>query len=414
MADTLLIHLNPKLPDSATWSLVNSAGELSTMLSHGSLNDAAPIAEKHKTIVILDSTSIHIDSIELPIKNRQKLLRAAPFALEEKIADDVEDLHFVAGKTSTNGQTPVAAISRNTLNSILDLLKQHGIEPAAMIPDALCLTANSQQWSIQLHNDQANVQFDTFDAGEFDRDTLSLLLDTTLRNDDRKQPEKIILFTADGDNSDTQDIENVIPENIELIKVSYNTHPLVIYCGEYNHALELNLLQGEYKPKPKTNVNWQRWRLTAAMAVIFIGLQLGITGAQYQSLHSQNKKLNVEIDRIYKKTFPESKRIVNARVQMEQKLNELKGSGGVAKNTSFISLLADASTALSSEKSIIIQSINYRNNTIDLEVTGSTLQNIEQLNKKLNNNSLNSEIVSSSSEKDKVKGNIRIQRSNKS
>jgi general secretion pathway protein L len=222
------------------------------------------------------------------------------------------------------------------------------------------------------------------------------------------------LFTADGDDTDTQDIDKILPEGVELIRVSYNNHPLVVYCGEYKHALELNLLQGKYKPVSKTNVNWQRWRLTAVMAVIFIGLQLGITGSQYQTLQDENKKLQVEIDKIYKKTFPESKRVVNARVQMEQKLNELKGGGSASTNTSLIALLADASPALSSEKNISIQSISFRNNKIDLEVSASTLQNIEQLNKKLNNTALKAEIISSSSEKDKVKGNLRLQRSNQS
>ncbi|MCW8922794.1 MAG: hypothetical protein OQK69_04075, partial [Gammaproteobacteria bacterium] len=88
--------------------------------------------------------------------------------------------------------------------------------------------------------------------------------------------------------------------------------------------------------------------------------------------------------------------------------------GNAGSNTSLMTLLSDSSTALSSEKSVIIQSINYRNNTIDLEVTGANLKNIEQLNKKLNSASLKAEIVSSSSEKGQVKGNIRIRREKQS
>jgi len=414
VADTLLIHFNPKDADNAAWSLVNGAGELATMLSHGSLSDASPLAANHRTVVLLDSTAIHVDSIELPIKNHQKLLRAAPFALEEKIADDIDDLHFVAGKTASDGRTPVAAISRNTLNGILEALKQYNIEPAAIIPDALCLTANSQQWSVLLHNDQANIQFDTFDAGEFDRNILALLLESELLKEDRKTPEKIILFTADGDDTDTQEINDIIPDGTELIRVSYNTHPLVVYCGEYNHALPLNLLQGEYKPESKTSVNWHRWRFAASLAVIWLCLHLGIASVQQHGFQDSNKKLQVEINNIYKKAFPQSKRIVNARVQMEQKLNELKGLGKAGSNNSLMALLSDSSTALSSEKSVSIQSINYRNNTLDVEVTGANLQNIEQLNKKLNNKSLKAEIVSSSSEKNQVKGNIRIKRASQS
>ena len=414
MADTLLIHFNPTQADSATWSLVNNAGELTTMLSHGSLSDAVAIAEKHKTIVLLDSTDIYIDSVKLPVKNPQKLLRAIPFALEEKIADDIDELHFVAGKTSSEGSTPVAAIKHDTLKHIIRILEDSGIKPVGLIPDTLCLTANSSQWAILLQAGRAKLQFDSFDAGEFDRDALPLLLKSELQRDDRKQPEKIILFTADGDESETEDIDKVIPDDIELIKVSYNTHPLVVFCGQYKHALSLNLLQDAYKPKQKTNVNWQRWRMAASLSAVWLCLNLGMTSVQYNSFEEINDQLQVEIDDIYKKAFPESKRIVNARVQMEQKLNELKGMGNAGSQNSLITLLADSSAALSSEKSVTVQSINYRNNTIDIEVTGANLQNIEQLNKKLNNTTLNAEIVSSSSEKNQVKGSIRIKRTNQS
>ena len=414
MADTLLIHFNPAQANDATWSLVNAAGELTSMLSHGSLNDASSIAEKHKTIVLLDSTDIYIGSVTLPIKNQQKLLRAIPFALEEKIADDIEDLHFVVGKTSREDHTPVAAIKHETLKGILNNLKTSGINPVALIPDNLCLTADSHQWALLLHADHSSLQFNSLEAAEFDRDALPLLITSELQQTERKQPEKIIVFKKDGDESSIEDIEKVIPDKIELIQVSYNTHPLVVFCGQYKQALALNLLQDDYKPKQKANANWQRWRMAASLSTIWLCLNLGMTHVQYQKFEDGNKKLQVEIDNIYKKSFPKSKRIVNARVQMEQKLDELKGLGKAGSDTGLIALLSESSTALSSEKSVTIQSINYRNNTIELEVTGANLQNIEQLNKKLNKTSLSAEIVSSSSEKDKVKGNIRIKRKNQS
>ncbi len=414
MADTLLIHYQPEQPNKATWALVNTAGELSNMLSQGSLNDVAPLADKHKTIVLLDSCNIYIDAVKLPIKNAQKLLRAIPFALEEKIADDIDELHFVAGKTASDGKTPVAAINNQILKDILNTLEASSIKPAALIPDSLCLTANETQWAILLQGDKSKLQFTHYQAAEFDRDTLPLLLSSELQNSDRQQPEKIILFTADGDDANTDDIYKVIPENIELVKVSFNTHPLVVFCGQYKHALTLNLLQHAYKPEQKTNINWQRWRLAASLSAIWLCLSLGITGVQYSSFQEQNKKLQVEINNIYKKSFPKSKRVVNARVQMEQKLDALKGLSNPASTTSLMALLSASSSALSSEKSVSIQAISYRNNTIDVEVTAANLQSIEQLNKNLKAEKLLSEITSSSSEKDQVKGNIRIKRAKKS
>nr|MDA3868679.1 hypothetical protein [Gammaproteobacteria bacterium] len=73
-----------------------------------------------------------------------------------------------------------------------------------------------------------------------------------------------------------------------------------------------------------------------------------------------------------------------------------------------------AGDALSSEKSIAVQSISYRRNTLDIEVTAANLQNIEQLNKKLNKTELSAEIISSSSAKNQVKSSLRIKRAQSS
>ena len=412
MADTLLIHFNPDKPDAASWSLVNSAGELTAMISHGSLSDAAPIAEKHKTVVLLDNTSVYIGSVQLPIKNRQKLLRAIPFALEEQIADEIDDLHFVAGKPQQDGSVPVAAIKKSTLESIIDIINQAGIEAIAIIPDTLCLTANNNQWAILLHDDQANLQLNMFNGSEFDRETLPIIITSLLQQETLESPEKIILFTLDGEAEDktVQGLIDSLPDDIEIIKVSYNTHPLVIYCGQYHNAMPLNLLQDAYKPKRKGNVEWKRWRLAAALTFAWIGLGLGSAGAEYYDLLDKNKQLHVKIEKIYKSAFPKSKRIVNARVQMEQKLKELKGGSVTSEGTSMVALLSNSASALSSEKGITLQAISYRNNKMDMELTGTNLQAIESLNKKINQSPLKSEIISSSSEKNQVKGNIRIQK----
>ena len=108
---------------------------------------------------------------------------------------------------------------------------------------------------------------------------------------------------------------------------------------------------------------------------------------------------------------PDSKRIVNPRVQMEQKLNELRGGGG-PQGSQFLGLLSDSVATITSQKDIEVQSIDFRNNRMDIGLTGANLQSVETLNKQLNSNAgLKTEIVSATADKDSVKGSIRLQRS---
>ena len=74
-------------------------------------------------------------------------------------------------------------------------------------------------------------------------------------------------------------------------------------------------------------------------------------------------------------------------------------------------LLAESFGTLSQDReNITLQSLTFRNSKMDIQIDSANLQAIETLNKKLNENKkLKSEITSSSSEKDKVKGNLRIE-----
>jgi general secretion pathway protein L len=184
----------------------------------------------------------------------------------------------------------------------------------------------------------------------------------------------------------------------------------VVFSAHYRQAMPLNLLQNKFKPKRKTSGYWQQWRLAASLAAVWLVLHLSLAGFQLSKLQDENNITSAQIENIYKKTFPDSRKIVNPRVQMEQKLNELKNSAGSNSN-SILFLLAESFGTLSHDKdNITLQSLTFRNSRMEIGLDSSNLQAIENLNKNLNSNTkIKSEITSSSSEKDKVKGNLRIE-----
>ena len=95
---------------------------------------------------------------------------------------------------------------------------------------------------------------------------------------------------------------------------------------------------------------------------------------------------------------------------MEQKLKELKGTSAGSSN-GLIFLLAESFGTLNSNKiNVTLQTLTFRNNRMEVGLDSDNLQAIENLNKNLNSSkNIKSEITSSSSEKDKVKGNLRIE-----
>jgi len=449
MSDTLLIHYSPASlntdGDIVAWALCNTQGELTTKINHGTLSDirasqTSAIANANHIVVLLDSRCLHFNQVQLPTQNAQKMLRAVPYALEEFIADDIDDMHFVIANNKQQKNTAVVGILKQTLQLIIDTFSAADMTIDSLIPDTLCLVANENQWALLSFDNTCYLQTNIYSGNAFNKSLLPLIFEKTLQAATEQTPEKLLVFShednqeteqliqsiqkiinnnseqtseanANNANSDTQDSDNEdsSSQNTQLISIRYNSHPLDVFCGQYKQGAKLNLLQGKFRNKSKSSGNLRYWRLAASLALIWLVLHLSITGYQKNQLMQKNTTTLTEIKSIYKKTFPRSKRIVNPRVQMEQKLKELKRGGN--SNNGLLSILSESfGTLTHDKKNISLQSLNYRNNRMDIGLDSTNLQAIENLNKQLNSNEhIKAEITSSSSEKNRVKGNLRIE-----
>ena len=411
MSETLLIHYNINNTNRATWSLCNDAGELTGKITSGSLDELSELAAGYPAVVLLNSQCLHINQLKLPTQNMQKMLKAVPYAIEEFIAEDIENFHFVISKNKHDDKTSVVGIEKNTLQNIIQVFQQANITVEKIIPDALCLAADSgnRQWACLNYRGYSYLQTDVLNGMLFSHDILPYAMTSLLEDKKQTPPEKILFFSEQDEPSAFENVQ-IEDKDIELINVVYNTHPLVVFCGHYKQALPVNLLQHEFKPRRKSSGYWQHWRLAASLAAVWLVLNLGLTGFQYSKISEENKYTQTQIVKIYKQAFPKSRKIVNPRVQMEQKLKELKSSSGNSGN-GLIFLLAESFGTLRHDKdNITLQSLTFRNNRMEIGLDSKNLQAIENLNKNLNNNTrIKSEITPSSSEKDKVRGNLRIE-----
>jgi len=409
MSDTLLIHYNIENNNQASWALCNDAGELTSRITTGPLVDLQDLTAKHLSVVLLDSQCLHINELQLPTQNLQKLLKAVPFAIEEFIADDIENIHFVISKSKASNTTNVVGINKSTLQLIIDNFQAADILIERIIPDALCLAANDTQWAALNFQSNSYLQTSKLNGMIVPHDTLTYLFENKLDDESVTKPEKILLF-RESENDTAFDLESLEKYDIELIEITYNTHPLVVFCGNYRQALPLNLLQHDFKVKSKSSGYWLQWRLAASLAGVWLLLHLGVTAFQLNQLKEENILTKNKMEKIYKTSFPKSRKINNARRQMEQKLKALKSNSGTASN-GLLFILQKSFNSLNQEaKDVTFQSITYRNNRMDIGLDSKNLQAIETLNKKLNSNDeIKSEISSSSSENNKVKGNLRIE-----
>jgi general secretion pathway protein L len=412
MAEQLVIYLKDLNTLEADWVFSHQNGEITTPLSSGSISELVDknknsILSVQKITVIIYAEHIHLSYQNIPAKNRQRALQAIPFALEEQLADDIDLLHFATSSPQKNIY-PVAAIKHETIRNILDKLKEFKITPDNIHADISCLPQDNNSWNLFSH--QNNISIDQHKNSVIYADTgsFAIILNQLLQQTDENQLPDTINIWSDSDTSTLQ-LPTTIPENIKIIQHEYKQSPLSTFSKYLTQKNIINLLQGPYKVVSQTDHWWKAWKIAAALAVISISFELISGGIQLNRLESESKSIGKEITRIYKKSFPRSKRIVNTRVQMENKLKQLRKNNtkGVS---SFIDLLASTSPVIQQTNGIKIQAINFSNKKLEIQFSIDKLSSVDSLKSRLNKlPNIKAEIVSASSEATSVNAKITIE-----
>src|SRR6478735_5041905 len=92
--------------------------------------------------MLVPATDVLRTESEIPLKAGVKLQQVVPYALEELVAEDIDELHFATGRRESDGRTAVAVVARRLMGQWLDDLATQGVRPDVMYADVDLLPAN--------------------------------------------------------------------------------------------------------------------------------------------------------------------------------------------------------------------------------------------------------------------------------
>ena len=96
MRNTLLLRKDPGNESVWRWLQLDDEGRPQGSVHAGALTDAASEAPGQRIVVLVSGADCLLTRVSIPGGSRQKLLRAVPYALEEQLSEEVENLHFAA------------------------------------------------------------------------------------------------------------------------------------------------------------------------------------------------------------------------------------------------------------------------------------------------------------------------------
>src|SRR3984885_12056983 len=158
MPQSLLLRLPPAGQEETEWLILDDSGAPTATRQRGSLSLAAAVWRSGKVTVLAPATQVLLAEPELPPGGGAKLARAVPFALEEQLTEDVDQLSFAIGHRRSNGTTPVAVVSRTVLQGWLANLAAAGLEPQAIYADISLIPENPGQTVLWLEQERLAVR----------------------------------------------------------------------------------------------------------------------------------------------------------------------------------------------------------------------------------------------------------------
>ncbi|MEO7207574.1 MAG: type II secretion system protein GspL [Steroidobacteraceae bacterium] len=396
----MLLRLPPSGQEETEWLILDETGTPTPTRQRGSLSLAAAVWRSGRVVVLAPAAQILLAEPELPPGSGTKLARAVPFALEEQLTEDVDQLSFAIGHRRSSGGTPVAVVSRSVLQGWIADLSAAGFDPEAIYPDISLMPENPGQSILWLEKDRLAVRrpgaipFAVELAPVREALVVAGVIGDPLQTSEEAKPkESAILYVTREDWARVQeDFEELLQDFASLKVQLLADGPLPWLARGMHTADAVNLLQGEFSRATDYSERWHRWRLAAGLAAALLVVHVAAQALQIRQAKHESAALDSQISQVFSSAMSGDSS-ADPRRQMQSKLERIRKSG--AGPQYFLRALQTLSGALTESPKTTMSALSYRENALDLTVNAPSLAALSQLTQFVGKQGLAAEIQSS-------------------
>ncbi len=409
MADWLLIRM-PRTPEQpATWLVVDARGNPAGPPQSGPLSLAAPRAVGRRICVLVPGTDVLLAEPEVPMKAGTKLQQVVPFALEEQLADDIDDLHFAIGKRAPDSsKTPVAVIRRSLMDEWLTSLRANGLDPEAMYTESDLLPKNPGQAVALMEEDVVVVRAPSGSPVTLPAEALGEALAIAHKGSaelDATGIRGLVLYTGAAEwHQHSAEVE-ALREQFDGIKIQLlSSGPLALFGQQLPTATPINLLQGAYAPTTARTVGWKSWRVAAGLLACLVGLHVAGKAAELTALKRTEHALDTSIGEQFRLAMPGERSTIDARRRMEQRLAAAQSGG----SSGFLPALQAVVRARSVAPGTTLQALSFRQGTVEMKLFARDAISLDHMSQSLRAGGWDADLTSGNTTSSGYEGRIQI------
>ena len=368
--------------------------------------DDYPIDDEDEVVGVVPGEWVTSHEVVLPAKTRKQFMTALPYALEDSLTEDVDNLHFVCPQWKADQSCLVQVVAKEKMREWQALANHYRLPITQLVPDhSLLPFHDAADYSLAHARNLSEGAVDSMSILAACRDGSTVTLDAELLD--------IWLMDLPLDSvvavNDENLTEQLISDHPDRDFRHWPFGSKMAHWLEYPFDSKINLWGDVFVPSVS-----RFSKRALLMPLAFLGLAVFVKFAydsyRYFSLHAEIKAIQGESQAILKKHFPNvgETEVRRERIVMEKAIQRL---GGVSQDHGFHFMLSDVAKTLNKEK-VSLSDFTFRNDELVITCLLNDFSQVDKVAKQLNAKAkLTAELQSSESDEGKVIASYRLTQS---
>ncbi|MDF1677623.1 MAG: type II secretion system protein GspL [Legionellaceae bacterium] len=383
------LHYTPDgdLPEQLWATRLDDAGEVDIALSEQTPEAISAMQEGIRTVIVLPASVASIHFLDLPKLSARKAREAIPYAIEEALAEPVQEVQVAFERDAVHPlRYHVAVLNKLRLNSWISALDALGINFDAITLD----------WCALKPGDVCATDTDLLVYDGEEGDALNGAL----------SPQAVSMYMQAKQNTSFSGV--VFDDSAASLHIPGLTET----AGSYRlfiatHLLKqpfLNLCQGDFQRTKQGKKSRYWYVLCGSLFAVWFLSVLGMNMFMLHALKGKEKLVGEKIETIYRSFFPEATQVISPRFRVEQLLKR-----DVSKEESSFWMLLDKLSIVFSKHPLEVQEIRFRDQMISVSLIAESFAALESFEAALKEKAVNVKQVEASTRDNQVVSTLELQ-----
>lgn len=359
------------------WQAVDAHGAPLPESGEGDLEQAAALSQGRRAVLLIPACEVFRARLDLPARGRRSAIRGARYALEDRVAGDVEDLHFAVGPASGD-QLKVAAVERRRLEDLLARAREAGLRPAAVYGEGDALPGLPNAASALLEEDALLLRGGGGQVVSAGPGELAGLVDIACAEHagEEAAPFRLVIYCEPAlEDTAREAMAGLNGREVEIRLLEQGVMPQL--AAEAMSGAAVNLLQGEFRPRNGRNRGLRQFVISLLAAALLFPAYLAMDGWR---AHREYRAIAGTVDARLRELMPDAGAAADLRGEFRRRIASADLSGA-ADSDGFLRLLQSLERGGGSGTRVL--GLNYGGGSAGVRLAAADMETLEQARRSL-------------------------------